>query len=363
MAKKQPQGPSGLMVIDKPAGMSSHDVVSRMRRIAGTRRIGHAGTLDPAATGVLILGVNKATKLLTYLVGQDKTYDATIRLGIETLTEDAEGEHTAAHPEAVEALTAVGPEQMRAHILEAVAGLRGDIMQVPSAVSAIKINGVRSYARVRGGEEVELPARPVTISEFTVHSVTAGFAEYVVEDPEGEHAATSVPVIDCEVTVSCSSGTYIRALARDLGKALGTGGHLTALRRTRVGAVRLQDAADLAELTARREASEGPLEDLPLLPLEEAARRIFGARELSAAEASDISYGRRIAPSGDGTVVKRSAHASADEQGAIQHASVEGIVAGFAPDGTLVALLENKMQRGKVQAAPVLVFEANRSFD
>ena len=363
MAKKQPQGPSGLMVIDKPAGMSSHDVVSRMRRIAGTRRIGHAGTLDPAATGVLILGVNKATKLLTYLVGQDKTYDATIRLGIETLTEDAEGEHTAAHPEAVEALTAMGPEQMRARILEAVAGLRGDIMQVPSAVSAIKINGVRSYARVRGGEEVELPARPVTISEFTVHSVTAGFAEYVVEDPEGEHMATSVPVVDCEVTVSCSSGTYIRALARDLGKALGTGGHLTALRRTRVGAVRLQDAADLAELTARREASEGPLEDLPLLPLEEAARRIFGARELSAAEASDISYGRRIAPSGDGTVVKRSAHASADDQGAIQHASVEGIVAGFAPDGTLVALLENKMQRGKVQAAPVLVFEANRSFD
>lgn len=363
MAKKQPQGPSGLMVIDKPAGMSSHDVVSRMRRISGTRRVGHAGTLDPAATGVLILGVNKATKLLTYLVGQDKTYDATIRLGIETLTEDAEGEHTAAHPEAVEALTAMGPEQMRARILEAVAGLRGDIMQVPSAVSAIKINGVRSYARVRGGEEVELPARPVTISEFTVHSVTAGFAEYVVEDPEGEHAATSVPVIDCKVTVSCSSGTYIRALARDLGKALGTGGHLTALRRTRVGAVRLQDAADLAELKARREASEGPLEDLPLLPLEEAARRIFGARELSAAEASDISYGRRIAPSGDGTVVKRSAHASADEQGAIQHASVEGIVAGFAPDGTLVALLENKMQRGKVQAAPVLVFEANRSFD
>lgn len=365
MAKKQPQGPSGLMVIDKPAGMSSHYVVSRMRRIAGTRRVGHAGTLDPAATGVLILGVNKATKLLTYLVGQDKTYDATIRLGIETLTEDAEGEHTAAHPEAVEALTAVDPEQMRARILEAVAGLRGDIMQVPSAVSAIKINGVRSYARVRGGEDVKLPARPVTIDEFTVHSVTAGFAEYVVEDlrSEGERVETSVPVVDCKVTVSCSSGTYIRALARDLGKALGTGGHLTALRRTRVGAVHLQDAADLAELTARREACEGPLEDLPLLPLEEAARRIFGARELSVAEASDISYGRRIAPSGDGTVVKRSTHASADDQGAIQHASVEGIVAGFAPDGTLVALLENKKQRGKVQAAPVLVFEANRSFD
>ena len=327
MAKNQPQGPSGLMVIDKPAGMSSHDAVSQMRRIAGTRRVGHAGTLDPAATGVLILGINKATKLLTYLVGQDKTYDATIRLGIETLTEDAEGEHTAAHPDAVGALTGMDTEQMRAHILEAVARLSGDILQVPSAVSAIKINGVRSYARVRSGEQVELAARPVTISEFTVHSVTVGFAEYVIEDPEneGEHTATSVSVIDCDVTVSCSSGTYIRALARDLGKILGTGGHL--------------------------------------LPLEEAARRIFGARELSAAEASDISYGRRISPSGDGFVVKRSVHASADESGAVQHASVEGIVAGFAPDGTLVALLENKKQRGKVQAAPVLVFEANRSFN
>ena len=364
MAKKQPQGPSGLMVIDKPAGMSSHDAVSQMRRIAGTRRVGHAGTLDPAATGVLILGINKATKLLTYLVGQDKTYDATIRLGIETLTEDAEGEHTAAHPDAVEALTGLNAEQMRARILEAVAQLSGDILQVPSAVSAIKINGVRSYARVRSGEQVELAARPVTISEFTVHSVTAGFAEYVIEDPEneGEHTATSVPVIDCDVTVSCSSGTYIRALARDLGKILGTGGHLTALRRTRVGAVVLEDAADLAQLKQRREES-AKLEDLPLLPLEEAACRIFGARELSAAEASDISYGRRISPSGDGSVVKRSVHASADESGAVQHASVEGIVAGFAPDGTLVALLENKKQRGKVQAAPVLVFEANRSFN
>jgi len=335
-----------------------------VRLIAAPGGVGHAGTLDPAATGVLILGINKATKLLTYLVGQDKTYDATIRLGIETLTEDAEGEHTAAHPDAVEALTGLDAEQMRARILEAVAQLSGDILQVPSAVSAIKINGVRSYARVRSGEQVELAARPVTISEFTVHSINPGFAEYVIEDPEneGEHAATSVPVIDCKVTVSCSSGTYIRALTRDLGKILGTGGHLTALRRTRVGAVVLEDAADLAQLKQRREES-AKLEDLPLLPLEEAARRIFGARELSAAEASDISYGRRISPSGDGSVVKRSVHASADESGAVQHASVEGIVAGFAPDGTLVALLENKKQRGKVQAAPVLVFEANRSFN
>lgn len=367
MAKKQPQGPSGLLVIDKPAGMSSHDAVSQMRRIAGTRRVGHAGTLDPAATGVLILGLNKATKLLTYLVGQDKTYEATIRLGIETLTEDAEGEHTAAHPRAVQALLGEGlqlAEGARERIGEAVRALTGEIMQVPSAVSAIKVNGVRSYARVRGGEEVELPARPVTIHEFSVHSVTPGLAEYVSDSPEdaGEKTVITVPVIDCEVTVSCSSGTYIRALARDMGRALGTGGHLTSLRRTRVGGVTLQDVADLAELKARREASEAPLMDLPLLPLEEAARRIFGTRELSATEASDISYGRRIAPGGDGTVLKRAVHATADESGAVQHVSTEGITAAFAPDGTLVALLENKKQRGKVQAAPVLVFEANRSF-
>jgi len=314
---------------------------------------------------VLILGINKATKLLTYLVGQDKTYDATIRLGIETLTEDAEGEHTAAHPDAVEALTGLDAEQMHSRILEAVAQLSGDILQVPSAVSAIKINGVRSYARVRSGEQVELAARPVTISEFTVHSATPGFAEYVIEDPEneGEHAATSVPVIDCKVTVSCSSGTYIRALARDLGKILGTGGHLTALRRTRVGAVVLEDAADLAQCGGGGGGAGALGAVRRLLPGGGGARRIFGARELSAAEASDISYGRRISPSGDGSVVKRSVHASADESGAVQHASVEGIVAGFAPDGTLVALLENKKQRGKVQAAPVLVFEANRSFN
>ena len=154
---------------------------------------------------------------------------------------------------------------MHSRILEAVAQLSGEILHVPSAVSAIKVNGVRSYARVRSGEQVELAARPVTISEFTVHSINPGFAEYVIEDPEneGEHAATSVPVIDCKVTVSCSSGTYIRALARDLGKILGTGGHLTAPRRTRVGAVVLEDAADLAQLKRRREESEAPLEDLP----------------------------------------------------------------------------------------------------
>ena len=156
MAKTKGDGPSGLVVIDKPEGITSHDVVSKLRWIAGTRRVGHAGTLDPAATGVLILGLNKATKLLTYLVGQDKTYQATIQLGISTETDDAQGRQTGTCPEAVEALT----EQC---ILEAVASLTGDIMQVPSAVSAIKVNGVRSYTRVRSGEQVELAARPVRV--------------------------------------------------------------------------------------------------------------------------------------------------------------------------------------------------------
>ena len=225
MAKTKGDGPSGLVVIDKPEGITSHDVVSKLRWIAGTRRVGHAGTLDPAATGVLILGLNKATKLLTYLVGQDKTYQATIQLGISTETDDAQGRQTGTCPEAVEALT----EQ---RILEAVASLTGDIMQVPSAVSAIKVNGVRSYTRVRSGEQVELAARPVRVNEFTVHSIQRTMTSWCVLvsqqelaeagiDAAGTHgelsdpttAITSVPVINCEVTVSCApAGTsYVYA--------------------------------------------------------------------------------------------------------------------------------------------------------
>ena len=374
MAKTKGDGPSGLVVIDKPEGITSHDVVSKLRWIAGTRRVGHAGTLDPAATGVLILGLNKATKLLTYLVGQDKTYQATIQLGISTETDDAQGRQTGTCPEAVEALT----EQ---RILEAVASLTGDIMQVPSAVSAIKVNGVRSYTRVRSGEQVELAARPVRVNEFTVHSIQRTMTSWCVLvsqqelaeagiDAAGTHgelsdpttAITSVPVINCEVTVSCSSGTYIRALARDLGQMLGTGGHLIRLRRTRVGETTLADAVALPELLERRQTAGQPLTDMPLLSLEEAARRLFKVRELSAQQATDVSFGRRISPNGDGTVTPRQAHASTGDRGEKQHATTEGVYAAFAPDGTLVALLENLKQRGSVVAAPTLVFEAGTDF-
>ncbi|KGN28978.1 tRNA pseudouridine synthase B, partial [Knoellia flava TL1] len=216
----------GLLVVDKPSDWTSHDVVARARRLCSTRKVGHAGTLDPMATGVLVLGVGRATKLLTFLVGADKDYDATIRLGQGTLTDDAEGEVTSA-PGAKDLTDAA--------IAAAVATLTGDIEQVPSAVSAIKVKGERSYHRARAGEAVDLPARPVTVSRFDVHDVRRG-------DVDG------LPVVDVDVTVTVSSGTYVRALARDLGGALGSAGHLTALRRTRVGGFGLDVAHPLAEL-------------------------------------------------------------------------------------------------------------------
>lgn len=276
---------SGLIIVDKPQGWTSHDVVGRMRRLAGTRKVGHAGTLDPMATGVLVLGINRATRLLTYIVGTSKTYDATIRLGQSTLTDDAEGEVIGGSIAA-----AVEPADIRA----GVAALTGDIEQVPSSVSAIKVRGQRAYTRVRSGEDIQLAARPVTISRFEIHDIR--------RVNSGKHQ-------DIDVTVECSSGTYIRALARDLGADLGVGGHLTALRRTRVGPYGLDQAATLEELA----------QDLRLLKLDDAARALFPARELSSGEATDISHGRRIEP-GPGTKP----------------------VAAFAPDGTLVALLENR---------------------
>lgn len=353
MARKNTaEGPSGLIVIDKPAGGSSHTMVSRMRRLAQTRKVGHAGTLDPMATGVLILGVNKATKLLTYLVGESKTYEATIRLGVETLTEDAEGEVTAiAEAAAVAALT---PEQVEL----ALEGLRGDIMQVPSAVSAIKVNGVRSYARVRSGEAVELAARPVRISEFTVLGQNSTEVELTaLPDAAADFTDRSrVQVLDLEVRVACSSGTYIRALARDLGKALGVGAHLTALRRTRVGQIRVEDTYSLEALGSAVEAGE----PLPLLPLAEAARRLFASRQLTASEATDISNGRRITPSAPECITQADASVASTHQ---DHASVAGLTAAFAPCGELVALLENTRFRKQDVAAPVLVFEAGKTYE
>ncbi|KIS28026.1 tRNA pseudouridine synthase B [Arthrobacter sp. SPG23] len=290
--------------MDKPQGWTSHDVVGRMRRLAGTRKVGHAGTLDPMATGVLVLGINKATRLLTYIVGTSKTYTATIRLGESTVTDDAEGEVVSSQSAA-----AVTEEAIRA----GVAALTGDIQQVPSSVSAIKVNGERAYARVRSGEDVKLAARPVTIHRFDVHAVR----------PERDGA-----VLDVDVTVECSSGTYIRALARDLGEALGTGGHLTALRRTQVGPYTLDQARTLEQLA----------EELEVLEMSQAARALMPNRELSEDEATEISFGRRIA-AGAGA-------------GTPEAATADNPAAAFAPDGSLVALLADAGGYAK----PVLVF-------
>jgi tRNA pseudouridine55 synthase len=282
-----PAAPSGLVVVDKPSGWTSHDVVARVRRLAGTRRIGHAGTLDPMATGVLVLGLGHGTRLLTFLVGSDKSYAATIRLGAATLTDDAEGEVVA---------TADASSVDEARLGSAVAALTGSIEQRPSAVSAIKVDGRRAYARVRAGEQVELAARPVTVHRFAVLAVRPEMLD-------------GVPMLDLDVEVDVSSGTYVRALARDLGAALGVGGHLTALRRTRVGPFGLDTARPLGDLE----------HDFGYLPLDRAARLALPARELSEAEVRTVRFGQRLAESGPGEVP----------------------VAAFGPGGDLVAVLHD----------------------
>jgi tRNA pseudouridine55 synthase len=256
--------PTGLIVVDKPSGMTSHDVVARVRRLARTRRVGHGGTLDPMATGVLVIGVGRATRLLTYVIGAGKGYLATIRLGQTTVTDDAEGSVVASVPAGH-----VTDEEIRAGLGD----LTGEITQVPSAVSAIKVGGQRAYARVRAGEEVVLAARQVTVSRLDLLAVRR------VSD-----------VVDLEVAVDCSSGTYVRALARDLGAALGVGGHLTALRRTRVGGFGLDEAVTLDDLATR--------DDPVTLPLSEAAARFFARRDASADEARVLSHGGPLRPVG-----------------------------------------------------------------
>lgn len=362
MAKKSATGPSGLIVVDKPAGMTSHDVVSKMRWIAGTRKVGHAGTLDPMATGVLILGVNKATKLLTWVVGETKTYTTVMRLGLSTVTDDAEGDITeVASAAAVDTIT----EDM---IAEQVAKLTGAIEQVPSSVSAIKVNGVRSYARVRSGEDVQLDARPITVHSFEVHSVTPQTVqvERVLQTDE-DGAATSTEtvtasVLDVAATVTCSAGTYIRALARDLGAALGVGAHLTQLRRTAIGEIFVEDAHSLDALIAGREAEQA----VPLLPIEEATRRLFTERLLTATEATDLSNGRRISPSPvttEHTPASSPNHQQAGSKGGHDKPTTAGISAAFAPDGTLVALIENTRWKREDVATPILVFESGKTFE
>ena len=274
------QPPSGVVVIDKPAGWTSHQVVGRIRRLAGTRKVGHAGTLDPMATGVLVIGIGKATRLLGYLALTEKAYQATIRLGISTVTDDAEGEviaSVAAH--------GVTDDQIET----ALGSLRGELMQAPSAVSAIKIGGVRSYAKVRSGQDVTLASRPVIIRRFEV----VGRHDQEVD---------GVAAVDLDVVVKCSSGTYVRALARDLGIALGTGGHLTALRRTWVGPFTLKEAQTLEQVER----------GLRIVPIEDVVRTCFTTMMVDKTQASLIRNGRRLA----GVILPDEAAALFNEAGA-----------------------------------------------
>ncbi|GAA1492488.1 tRNA pseudouridine(55) synthase TruB [Curtobacterium herbarum] len=273
--------PDGILLVDKPQGISSHRVVSIARRRLDLKKIGHAGTLDPMATGLLILGVGPSTRLLTHLVGLGKTYTATIRLGVGTDSDDADGDPVTAHGAAADAVTDDAIEA-------AVAALRGPIDQVPSTVSAIKVDGRRAYDLARKGEAVTLKARRVTVDRFQVQ----GRADRVVSVDGAD-----VAVIDLDVVVSCSSGTYIRALARDVGAALGTGAHLTALRRTVVGPFSVEDAVDLEDDTVDVRAALARPTDV--------ARRLFPVVQLDGAQAKDLGDGKRITaehPDTDGPV-------------------------------------------------------------
>ena len=279
---------SGLVVVDKPGSMTSHDVVSRVRRLAGTRKVGHAGTLDPMATGVLVLGLNRATRLLGHLTLTDKRYDATVRLGGTTTTDDADGDLVSSSP-----TDHLSEDDVRS----ALSSLVGEIDQVPSSVSAVKVDGRRAYARVRAGEEVELSARRVTIHAIDV---------------------VSLDLPEVKVAVHCSSGTYVRAIARDLGAALGVGGHLTALRRTAVGPFTLADARTIDELT----------ESFTITPIADAARASFPALDLDVAQAADVRVGRRL------------------------DLALDTTTALFAPDGEFLALYREG-EDGRARAVAV----------
>ena len=288
----------GLLLVDKPPGCTSHDVVSRVRRVLGRKRVGHAGTLDPMATGLLVLAADRATRLLGHLALTDKTYRATIRLGVGTDSDDADGAVTST----VDA-SGVGD----AAILTAMRALTGDLLQVPSSVSAIKVDGRRAYDRVRAGEQVQLAARPVTVSRFDLDGTPHRTADR----------------IDLDVTVDCTTGTYVRSLARDLGAALGVGGHLTALRRTRVGPFTVNGAVDVYRGAP---ADRPPVTDelvaavrQSLLPAADAVRLAFPVRDVTAAQAVDLGHGRRIDAGG-----------------------IEGTYATFDPTGALIALVTDQ---------------------
>jgi len=278
----RPVAPDGLVVVDKPAGWTSHDVVGKVRRLAGTRKVGHAGTLDPMATGVLICGVGRATRLLGHLAGHDKSYEATIRLGQSTVTDDAEGELTGG-------ASADDVDEMTLRV--AAASFVGVIEQVPSAVSAVKVDGKRSYARVRAGEEVQLQPRTVTITELVV----------------GDSRRPMPDVLDVDVRVTCSSGTYVRAIARDLGVRLGVGGHLTSLRRTRIGVYDVLAARTVEQLE----------KVFDVVPLADAVRSTFPVRLASDDEATAVQHGRPIDLRGE-----------------------SGLVGVFDTDGRVLALMQ-----------------------
>lgn len=287
---------SGVVIVDKPAGMTSHDVVGKMRRIMGTRRVGHSGTLDPMATGVLVVGVERGTKFLAHVVTHDKRYEATVCLGAATLTDDMEGEVlTTASPDALRSLT---EQQIR----EAFAQQSGEIMQRPSSVSSIKINGRRAHELVREGHDVVLPERPVI-----VHSLEVGEVVFLSD------ASSEQPYWQATISVHCSSGTYIRSIARDVGDALGVGGHLTALRRTSAGPFDIAEGRTLEELAEQPGLS---------LTLDEVMARCFPVRDVSADEAKDLSLGKWLEPQG-----------------------IKDVYAAVDPDGRGIALIKEKGDR------------------
>lgn len=282
-----PLATAGIVVVNKPAGLTSHDVVARLRRFFGTRKVGHAGTLDPMATGVLVAGIERGTKLLAHLVADDKVYETTIRLGQSTTTDDAEGNVVDTHD-----VAEVTEEAIRA----AVSNLTGEIMQVPSKVSAIKIDGRRAHELVRAGEDVDIPARPVTIHAFELGEIR-------------RHDG----VIDVDARVHCSTGTYIRSLGRDLGAALGVGGHLIALRRHRVGSFTLDDARTLEELEKNAQLS---------LSMDDALTRAWPVLDVTAEEYAALSMGKWLEPRG-----------------------LKGVHAAVGPDGRAVALVKEQGKR------------------
>lgn len=321
--------PNGILLVDKAEDWTSHDIVAKSRRALGTRKVGHAGTLDPMATGLLLLGAGPATRLLTHLVGLDKKYTATIRLGVSTVSDDREGNILDIADQAKIHALESDTEALRS----AVAQLTGPIEQAPSAVSAIKVDGQRAYDRVRAGEQVELKKRPVTIHEFVIEEPRMVVAEGL------SGGALPVEVIDVDVTVTCSSGTYVRALARDLGEILGVGGHLTALRRTAVGPFAVTDAISTDRL------GQGAIPASELLSPADVASRLFPVLALDEDQELALGHGKRLE--------------LVDGQQLSDGTDRAALAAAIAPSGRLVGLVEVKNGRTRVVTNfPTVVGEA-----